>query len=159
MTYLWRNAPDRRLGAQARTWLLIKESVSEHRVRHYPGYIRFVRCVSCGQENPAGFRFCGSCGVALIEAVPVREMRKVVSVVFCDLSGSTALGERTDPEVLRTRMRGYYEQMRPTVALTRRSSAAAPSFSSSGRRSSARSASGAATCSPCLARPASASRG
>jgi len=71
-----------------------------------------VRCVSCGQENPAGFRFCGSCGVALIEAVPVREMRKVVSVVFCDLSGSTALGERTDPEVLRTRMRGYYERMR-----------------------------------------------
>jgi class 3 adenylate cyclase len=50
--------------------------------------------------------------MALIEAVPVREMRKVVSVVFCDLSGSTALGERTDPEVLRTRMRGYYERMR-----------------------------------------------
>ena len=42
----------------------------------------------------------------------MREMRKVVSVVFCDLSGSTALGERTDPEVLRTRMRGYYDTMR-----------------------------------------------
>jgi class 3 adenylate cyclase/tetratricopeptide (TPR) repeat protein len=39
-------------------------------------------------------------------------VRKVVTVVFCDLSGSTALGERTDPEALRTRMRGYYEQMR-----------------------------------------------
>jgi class 3 adenylate cyclase len=39
-------------------------------------------------------------------------MRKVVSVVFCDLTGSTALGERTDPEALRTRMRGYYERMR-----------------------------------------------
>jgi class 3 adenylate cyclase/tetratricopeptide (TPR) repeat protein len=35
-----------------------------------------------------------------------------VSVVFCDLSGSTALGERTDPEALRVRMRGYYEEMR-----------------------------------------------
>jgi class 3 adenylate cyclase len=50
--------------------------------------------------------------VALTEAAPVREMRKVVSVVFCDLTGSTALGERTDPEALRTRMRGYYERMR-----------------------------------------------
>jgi class 3 adenylate cyclase len=77
-----------------------------------PGYIRLVRCLSCGQESPAGFRFCGSCGTALTEAAPVRETRKVVSVVFCDLSGSTALGERTDPEALRTRMRGYYERMR-----------------------------------------------
>ena len=39
-------------------------------------------------------------------------MRKVVTVVFCDLSGSTALGERTDPEALRQQMRSYYERMR-----------------------------------------------
>ena len=71
-----------------------------------------VRCASCNQENPAGFRFCGNCGAPLAEPEPARELRKVVSVVFCDLSGSTALGERTDPEALRSRMRGYYEQMR-----------------------------------------------
>jgi class 3 adenylate cyclase/tetratricopeptide (TPR) repeat protein len=70
-----------------------------------------VRCGSCGQENPAGFRFCGSCGAPVTEA-RAREVRKVVTVVFCDLSGSTAMGERADPEALRGRLRGYYEQMR-----------------------------------------------
>jgi class 3 adenylate cyclase/tetratricopeptide (TPR) repeat protein len=69
-----------------------------------------VRCSSCGQENPAGFRFCGSCGATLAE--PTRELRKLVTVVFCDLSDSTALGERTDPEALRVRLRGFYEEMR-----------------------------------------------
>lgn len=69
-------------------------------------------CGSCGQENPAGFRFCGNCGAPLAEAVRPRAVRKVVTVVFCDLSGSTALGERTDPEALRTQMRSYYERMR-----------------------------------------------
>ena len=39
-------------------------------------------------------------------------MRKVVTAVFCDLTGSTALGERTDPEALRARMREYYDGMR-----------------------------------------------
>ncbi len=39
-------------------------------------------------------------------------MRKVVTVVFCDLVGSTALGASTDPEALRAVMRGYHEQMR-----------------------------------------------
>ncbi len=39
-------------------------------------------------------------------------MRKTVTVVFCDLTGSTAIGDRTDPEALRATMRGYYEEMR-----------------------------------------------
>jgi class 3 adenylate cyclase/tetratricopeptide (TPR) repeat protein len=71
-----------------------------------------VRCAACGQENPPGFRFCGACGATLAEAPSPREVRKVVTVVFCDLSGSTALGETTDPEALRGTMRGYYEEMR-----------------------------------------------
>ena len=71
-----------------------------------------MRCIACGQENPAGFRFCGRCGAELVEAPAPREVRKVVTVVFCDLTGSTRLGESTDPEALRARMRGYYEEMR-----------------------------------------------
>ncbi|HST19251.1 MAG TPA: AAA family ATPase [Gaiellaceae bacterium] len=71
-----------------------------------------MRCSSCGEDNPAGFRFCGSCGAALIETAPPRETRKVVSVVFCDLSGSTALGDVTDPEALRAQMRRYYDESR-----------------------------------------------
>jgi class 3 adenylate cyclase/tetratricopeptide (TPR) repeat protein len=45
----------------------------------------------------------------------VREQRKVVTVLFCDLVGSTALGEATDPEALRARMRGYFEDLRAIV--------------------------------------------
>src|SRR4051794_37118776 len=69
-------------------------------------------CAACGQENPDGFKFCGSCGAPLAAPEPAREVRKVVTIVFCDLTGSTALGDRTDPEALRATMRGYYEQMR-----------------------------------------------
>ena len=43
---------------------------------------------------------------------PPREQRKVVTVLFCDLVGSTALGESTDPEALRARMRRYFEARR-----------------------------------------------
>jgi class 3 adenylate cyclase len=39
-------------------------------------------------------------------------VRKIVTVVFCDLSGSTALGPGTDPEALRATMRGYDGHMR-----------------------------------------------
>ena len=72
-------------------------------------------CPSCGAENPEGFRFCGSCGAALVEAMPAREVRKTVTVLFCDVVGSTALGERVDPEPLRRLMGNYYEQMRAIV--------------------------------------------
>jgi class 3 adenylate cyclase/tetratricopeptide (TPR) repeat protein len=41
-----------------------------------------------------------------------REVRKVVTVLFCDLTGSTELGARTDPEALRATMRSYYDEMR-----------------------------------------------
>ena len=71
-----------------------------------------VVCVACGQENPEGFRFCGRCGGELGEASALRELRKVVTIVFCDLTGSTALGDGADPEALRGTMRAYYEQMR-----------------------------------------------
>ena len=71
-----------------------------------------MRCATCGRENPDGFRFCGSCGASLAEAPAPREVRKVVTVVFCDLTGSTALGAATDPEALRATMRSYYGQMR-----------------------------------------------
>ena len=72
-------------------------------------------CPSCGAENPEGFSFCGSCGAALVEAAPAREVRKTVTVLFCDVVGSTALGERVDPEPLRRLMGSYYEQMRTIV--------------------------------------------
>ena len=71
-----------------------------------------MRCPHCGQDNPEGFGFCGKCGAALTVAEPPREVRKIVTVLFCDLTGSTALGDTTDPEAVRARMRAYYEEMR-----------------------------------------------
>jgi hypothetical protein len=59
-------------------------------------------CARCGQENPDGFRFCGACGAALgLDFAQAREVRKTVTIVFCDVTGSTVLGERLDPESLR----------------------------------------------------------
>ena len=54
-------------------------------------------CGSCGRENPADARFCNSCGAPVAEASLSREQRKVVTVLFCDVTGSTALGESTRP--------------------------------------------------------------
>src|SRR5690348_8780534 len=41
--------------------------------------------------------------------------RKTVTVVFCDVTGSTALGERTDPETLRALLARYFERMEAIV--------------------------------------------
>jgi hypothetical protein len=74
-----------------------------------------VVCSSCGGENREGARFCDTCGAPLLEAAPVREVRKTVTVLFCDVSGSTALGERIDPESLRRVMARYFETAKTIV--------------------------------------------
>jgi class 3 adenylate cyclase len=72
-------------------------------------------CASCGQDNSEGARFCNACGAALAGAPAPREVRKTVTVLFCDLTGSTALGEETDPEALRALLARYFEQMKAIV--------------------------------------------
>ena len=42
----------------------------------------------------------------------VQEVRKTVTVVFCDVTGSTAMGEKLDPESLRRVMSRYFAEMR-----------------------------------------------
>src|SRR5439155_12589432 len=74
-------------------------------------------CPSCGIENPVGFRFCGRCGSSLTEAAP--ERRKTVTLLFCDVSGSTALGERLEAESVREVMLRYFDEMR--IAIERHS--------------------------------------
>jgi class 3 adenylate cyclase/tetratricopeptide (TPR) repeat protein len=69
-------------------------------------------CPSCGEESLQGSRFCPSCGAQLSDAEPPREERKVVSVVFCDLVGSTAAAERMDPEDVRARLSHYHARVR-----------------------------------------------
>ena len=65
-------------------------------------------CPSCGEQNPESARFCSACGTPLgLEAG--RETRKTVTVLFADVTGSTALGERLDLESLRRVMASYFE--------------------------------------------------
>jgi class 3 adenylate cyclase/tetratricopeptide (TPR) repeat protein len=72
--------------------------------------------MACGNDNPAGSRFCNGCGTGLeIDTGPATEERKVVSVLFCDLVGSTAWGERLDPEDVRAVVRPYYELLRQDI--------------------------------------------
>jgi class 3 adenylate cyclase len=68
-------------------------------------------CPSCGRDNPEGFRLCGFCGHPL-PPVDAAEVRKTVTVVFSDLVGSTALGERVDPESVRRVMSRYFTEVR-----------------------------------------------
>jgi class 3 adenylate cyclase/tetratricopeptide (TPR) repeat protein len=46
---------------------------------------------------------------------PSGEARKTVTVVFCDVTGSTALGEQLDPESLRSVIQQYFVEMRAVV--------------------------------------------
>jgi predicted ATPase/class 3 adenylate cyclase len=73
-------------------------------------------CPSCGEENPGRFRICGMCGAQLgaIEVV-AEEVRKIVTVVFCDLKGSTPLAERLDTEALRSLLNDYFNTMRAVL--------------------------------------------
>ncbi|MBM9508890.1 adenylate/guanylate cyclase domain-containing protein [Actinacidiphila acididurans] len=70
-----------------------------------------MRCASCAGELPPNARFCPFCGVPSGPAAPVEE-RRVVTVVFCDLVGSTALSGVLDPETLRTVTLRYFDLMR-----------------------------------------------
>src|SRR5919109_1289792 len=72
-------------------------------------------CDACGRENPAGSSFCNACGAPLAPPDPGSERRKTVTVLFCDVIGSTALGERLDPESLRRVLARYFDVAREAV--------------------------------------------
>jgi class 3 adenylate cyclase len=75
-----------------------------------------ITCPRCGVENREQSRFCNACGAAVAtESEPAREVRKTVTVLFCDVVGSTQLGERFDPEILRGVMARFYAAIREPV--------------------------------------------
>jgi class 3 adenylate cyclase/tetratricopeptide (TPR) repeat protein len=71
-------------------------------------------CPSCGEENSDRARFCQNCATPLTGEAS-SEIRKVVTIVFADVTGSTALGERLDPEALRRIMGRYFEAMSAVI--------------------------------------------
>ena len=99
------------------------------------------RCATCGAAVRAKDRFCRACGTPLgptaakvgapaltnapggaslqvggHTATALGEQRKFVTVVFADLSGSTSLGERLDPEELRGILASYFNALAGQIA-------------------------------------------
>jgi class 3 adenylate cyclase/predicted ATPase len=84
-----------------------------------------LTCAACGHVNAAGSRFCGQCGSKIGEApaaagtaapAPTPAVsrsssaeRRQITVMFCDLVGSTALSTRLDPEDLRDVITAYHQ--------------------------------------------------
>jgi predicted amidophosphoribosyltransferase len=74
-------------------------------------------CSSCGAVVSTTANFCPACGAKLTPpsapgapSTPIAEptadaQRRQITVMFCDLVGSTALSERLDPEELRDVLR------------------------------------------------------
>ena len=103
-----------------------------------------ITCAACGAEHPAGARFCSACGAPLLRPCPVcaaeqpvsaafcsacgsalgdprrviadtRQERRIVSALFADLAGSTALGERLDPEEVRALQGAFFDAVNGCV--------------------------------------------
>ena len=86
------------------------ENASDRKFCGECGAQLWLRCPKCGKENGPPFRFCGECGAALVaaarttvaEATPTAVSaageRRHLTVLFCDLVGSTALAGQLDPE-------------------------------------------------------------
>jgi class 3 adenylate cyclase/predicted ATPase len=91
--------------------------------------LMFLMCAACGSENPADKKFCGDCGAELAPGTPRAEEvfasqpptqtqaeRRRLTVMFCDLVGSTGLSARLDPEDLREVMGLYHRRVAQVVA-------------------------------------------
>jgi class 3 adenylate cyclase/tetratricopeptide (TPR) repeat protein len=74
-----------------------------------------VRCPICNYENPADAKFCASCGNRLPERRQVGSERRIITVLFCDVKGSTALAEKLDPEVWTEVIDGAFRVLTPPI--------------------------------------------
>jgi len=74
--------------------------------------VEFRPCPICGDANPPTARLCGVCGNPLVRDEAAGEVRREITLVTSDLKGSTALGERLDPEALREVLNRYFGVMR-----------------------------------------------
>jgi hypothetical protein len=84
-------------------------------------------CSACGFENEATAKFCGGCGKSIGEVVTAAAAttapqlrvdsaeRRQLTLMFCDLVGSTALASRLDPEDLREVISAYHKTVAETI--------------------------------------------
>ncbi len=68
-------------------------------------------CPSCGRSLPADARFCPSCATPISEPAGSSEERKLATVLFADLVGSTELAGSQDPERTRLLLNRFYDAM------------------------------------------------
>jgi class 3 adenylate cyclase len=75
-------------------------------------------CDACGAGNPEEARYCHQCGVALGPSDPVLargEERRLVTMLFADLTDSTGLAGRLDPERLQEVLTAFFGAMRHEI--------------------------------------------
>jgi class 3 adenylate cyclase/tetratricopeptide (TPR) repeat protein len=72
-----------------------------------------MSCVRCGTDLPEGARFCPTCGAD--QAASAVEERKLVSILFVDIVGSTARADGADPEDVRDRNQLYFNDARQRI--------------------------------------------
>jgi class 3 adenylate cyclase/tetratricopeptide (TPR) repeat protein len=78
--------------------------------------MRRMVCSNCSSPLPDRARFCPTCGTPVAERSPQTEERKVATVLFADLVGSTALADRQDPERTRATLDRFYEAMAAEIS-------------------------------------------
>jgi class 3 adenylate cyclase/tetratricopeptide (TPR) repeat protein len=75
-----------------------------------------LMCPNCGADNPEGARFCLNCATPLQHEEVLHEERKLATVLFADIVGSTAMaGEQDDPERTRALLNRFYDAMTDEV--------------------------------------------
>src|SRR5580765_2578603 len=89
-----------------------------------------LACPSCGASNDPGARFCNECATPLSAGVaPVTDgaaapavsplapaaERRLVSVLFADLVGFTALSESRDSEEVRELLTAYFDRCKRLI--------------------------------------------
>jgi class 3 adenylate cyclase/tetratricopeptide (TPR) repeat protein len=74
-----------------------------------------LTCQACRAQVSKTSRFCSACGAPLNAEPAADRRRKLVTLLSCDIAGSTALGGRIDAESLRDVMLTYYGQMRTAI--------------------------------------------
>lgn len=86
-------------------------------------------CSKCSFQNPVEFSFCGKCGnnlsedLAQAESTPIPSSefknegeRRHLTVMFCDLVGSTALSAELEPEDLRNVVIDYQKMCQKVIS-------------------------------------------
>src|SRR2546430_6413061 len=88
------------------------------------GSLLSARCSNCSSDNAPGAKFCADCGTPLSAGSPVSETppvqaravageRRHLTVLFCDLVGSTEIAARLDPEEWRENVADYQPAAAP----------------------------------------------